>query len=111
MFGGFDNNAALQGVIGLRVGTSEKTKHIATIWGMFVSRNMRGTGLAKGLLQMALTEAATTVASVRLSVVTSNEPARRLYERAGFKAWAVDARALCINGVFADELLMRLDFD
>lgn len=111
IFGGYDSTGKLQGVIGLRTGAAQRTMHIATIWGMYVSPDMRGTGIAKDLLQTAVTEARNSCTTVRLSVVTSNEPAKRLYERAGFKTWAVDTRALCVDNVFFDELLMRLDFD
>ena len=94
----------------LKIEATSKIKHIATIWGMYVSSDNHGTGLAKGLVQAAVAEARSNCVTVRLSVVTSNEPAIRLYERAGFKTWTVDTNALYVNGAFLDEALMRVDF-
>ncbi|WP_265502893.1 GNAT family N-acetyltransferase [Paracoccus beibuensis] len=109
VFGGFRGDQALEGVIGVMKGQSEKVRHIATIWGMFVRPPARGTGLSSKLLQAAIDEASCDCRSIRLSVVATNEPARRLYQRAGFTEWAVDTAALFVNGSFHDEILMRLD--
>lgn len=110
VFGGYDASGKLCGVLGLRQETAPKIKHIATIWGVYVSPDGRGTGLASQLVQAAVAEARGSCAAVQLSVVTSNESAIRLYERSGFKLWAVDKNALRIDGIFHDEALMRLDF-
>ncbi|MBN7759548.1 GNAT family N-acetyltransferase [Nitratireductor aquibiodomus] len=77
---------------------------------MYVAPSGRGTGLAKNLLQAAINEAMVDCQSVLLSVTASNEAAKRLYQRAGFREWAVDRKALCVEGAFVDEVLMRLDF-
>lgn len=111
VLGGFDAEGALKGIVGLYQGTAPKLKHTVTIWGMYVSPDSRGMGLAKDLLKMAVAEARTDCQSIRLSVATSNDAAIRLYEHVGFKTWATDAKALYVNGVFVDEYLMRLDFD
>lgn len=110
VFGGFDAAGALQGIIGLRREKAAKIRHRASIWGMYVAPSGRGTGLAKNLLQAAISEAMVDCQSVRLSVTEANEAAKRLYQRAGFREWAVDRKALCVGGAFVDEVLMRLDF-
>ncbi len=110
VLGGYDGTEALRGVIGIRKATAPKVRHIATIWGMYVSPGSRGSGLGDRLVQAAIAEARASCTSVRLSVVTSNAAALRLYERAGFTIWAVDRGALCVDGVFLDEALMRRDF-
>ncbi len=107
---GFDAAGALQGIIGLRREKAAKIRHRASIWGMYVAPSGRGTGLAKNLLQAAINEAMVDCQSVLLSVTASNEAAKRLYQRAGFREWAVDRKALCVEGAFVDEVLMRLDF-
>jgi len=109
VFGGFMNNQTLQGVIGVTKGHSEKVRHIATIWGMFVRPAARGTGLSSKLLTSAIDEASRDCRSIRLSVVSTNETARRLYQQACFVEWAIDSSALCVNGSFHDEVLMRRD--
>jgi RimJ/RimL family protein N-acetyltransferase len=109
VFGGFSDDHALEGVIGILKGQSEKVRHIATIWGMFVRPSARGTGLSSQLLTAAIDEGFRDCRSIRLSVVSTNVAARRLYQRAGFAEWAVDRAALCVDGVFYDEILMRLE--
>ncbi|KKM25778.1 hypothetical protein LCGC14_1591530 [marine sediment metagenome] len=109
VFGGFGSERTLEGVTGLMKGQSEKVRHIATIWGMFVRPAARGTGLSSQLLRTAIDEAFGDRRSIRLSVVSVNETARRLYQRSGFVEWAIDRAALCVDGVFYDEVLMRLD--
>ncbi|PHI30661.1 GNAT family N-acetyltransferase [Budvicia aquatica] len=108
VFGGFDSENKLQGIIGISCSTTPKLRHVATIWGMYVRAEMRGTGLAKLLMKAAL-EAANSVSTVKLSVATTNYPAQALYRSFGFREWAIDVAALYVDGVFYDELLMRLD--
>lgn len=111
VFGGFDGDHALQGVIGVGKGQSAKVRHIATIWGMYVRPPARGTGLSETLLEAAIAEAFRDCRSIRLSVVSTNHAARRLYQQAGFKEWAVDSAALNVNGSFHDKVLMRRDLE
>lgn len=108
VFGGFDPHNTLQGMIGLSCSTSSKLSHIATIWGMYVRTEMRGSGLSSGLMEAAL-EAASSVRTVKLSVVTTNHAAYALYRSYGFTKWATDTAALYANGLFHDEYLMRRD--
>ncbi|MCG6113258.1 MAG: GNAT family N-acetyltransferase [Paracoccus sp.] len=109
VFGGFRGDHALEGVVGVMKGQSQKVRHIATIWGMYVCPTARGTGLSSILLKAAVDEASRDCRSIRLSVVSTNLAARRLYQRAGFTEWAVDTAALFVSGCFHDEVLMRLD--
>lgn len=109
VFGGFNTNGSLQGVCGIRKVKAAKIRHIATIWGMYVTPPSRGSDLARRLLDAAIREAIIDCRSIRLSVGASNEAARRLYQRSGFKEWALDSEALLVSGVFHDEVLMRYD--
>ncbi|SFD45872.1 Protein N-acetyltransferase, RimJ/RimL family [Sulfitobacter brevis] len=108
VIGGSCDGHALDGMIGVMMGQSEKVRHIATIWGMYVRPQARGTGLSSELLKTAIAEATPSCRTIHLSVVSTNEAARRLYQRAGFVEWAVDSEALFANGSFHDEILMRL---
>ena len=108
VFGGFDLHGRLQGMIGLSYSTSPKLSHVATIWGMYVRTGMRGSGLSSGLMEAAL-EAASSVKTVKLSVVTTNQAAYALYRSYGFTEWATDTAALYANGLFYDEYMMRRD--
>lgn len=111
VIGGFRDDGALEGMIGVMKGQREKVRHIATIWGMFVRPRARSTGLSSQLLKTAIAEASSDCRSIRLSVVSTNLAARRLYQRAGFSEWALDSASLFVNGTFHDEVLMRLDVE
>lgn len=106
VFGGFDSENTLQGVIGLRCESAPKLRHIATIWGMYVRADLRGSGLA-ALLMTAALEAAGPARTVKLAVVTTNQAACALYRAFGFITWATDTAALCVDDVFYDEFLMK----
>lgn len=108
VFGGFDLQNTLQGMIGVSSSTALKLRHVATIWGMYVCAEMRGTGLSKSLMAAAI-EASSGAKTIKLSVITTNHAAQTLYRSFGFREWATDIAALCVDGVFYDELLMRLD--
>ncbi len=84
-------------------------RHIATIWGVYVRPEGRGTGLSRSLMIAAIDEARQTCRSIRLTVASSNAAAIRLYESLGFKAWAIDTDALKVGEIYHDEILMRLD--
>lgn len=107
VWGGWaDGHADLAGVAGLMVPTSAKLRHIGTLWGMFVRPAARGQGLGALLVQRVIDEAAGRVEELRLTVVTTNEAAVRLYTRLGFEQYALDPRALKIDGRYYDEILM-----
>lgn len=108
VFGGFDVNNTLQGMIGVSSSSLMKLSHVANIWGMYVRAEKRGSGLSAGLMDAAL-KAASSAKTVKLSVVTTNRAAYALYRSFGFNEWATDTAALCVEGVFHDEFLMRRD--
>ena len=87
VFGGFAEDGALAGVVAVARSKGAKMRHIASIWGMYVRQEARGTGLSRLLMDAAVEEAKTTCRSIRLCVVSSNDAAIRLYESFGFRAW------------------------
>ena len=109
VFGGFDENDALSGVVGITHSQAIKTRHNAFLWGMYVRPAARATGLSRRLLDAATQEALLHCRSIRLAVVATNQAAQRLYAAAGFRAWATDQGALMVNDVLYDEIMMRLD--
>ncbi|OON40247.1 hypothetical protein BTJ39_10155 [Izhakiella australiensis] len=110
VFAGYDSENRLQGIIGLNVSPSPKMRHITHLWGMYVRAEMRGSGLSRELVAAAI-QAAHGSKTIKLSVGASNHAAQALYRSSGFKVWATDSAALCRDGVYLDELLMRLDLD
>ncbi|KAA5608292.1 GNAT family N-acetyltransferase [Rhodovastum atsumiense] len=99
---------ALMGVVGFLVPETAKMRHKGVLWGMFVRPDARGTGLATALVVRVLEHAAQVVEEVRLTVVTSNTAAVRLYTRAGFEQYGLERRALKVGGRYYDELLMAV---
>jgi ribosomal protein S18 acetylase RimI-like enzyme len=107
VLGGYDNDC-LQGVIGLYVPGRIKQRHKGTVWGMYVREQARRRGLGAALLARLLREARSVVEEVRLTVVTTNTSAIRLYQRAGFQPYGVERRALKVSESYHDEMLMTL---
>jgi RimJ/RimL family protein N-acetyltransferase len=108
VFGAWQDVSTLVGVAGLHVSEQGKSSHKAQLWGMFVSREARRAGLASALLGQLTRHAAGAIEEIRLSVVTTNAEAVRLYARAGFSVYGLERRALKIDGRYYDELLMSL---
>ena len=109
VLGGFDDSGKLRGVIGFSQGEAAKTRHITTIWGMYVAGAARGTGLASRLLDTAIARSLPHSRSIRLAVAATNTTARRLYERKGFSQWALEHGAFLVDGKLQDLVWMRLD--
>jgi GNAT superfamily N-acetyltransferase len=109
VFGGFAGNE-LVGIAGFLSGTSPKSRHKGTLWGVYVAPSQRGCGLARRLVEAVIAHAAQHVVVLNANVVTSNATARTLYERLGFRCYGTEEKALCIDGVFRDEALLVLDF-
>lgn len=102
---------ALVGNAGFYAESGLKEVHRGHVWGVFVRPSHRGKGVAHALMQDIITHARQHVLQLELSVVTSNETARALYERLGFSTYGTVPRALKVNGHYFYEHLMvkRLD--
>ncbi len=68
----------------------------------------RRSGLAAALLEALIHTAEGTFEAIRATVVASNDAAFRLYDKAGFRTFGCEPRALKVSGRYYDELLMRL---
>lgn len=107
VIGAFDGQA-LVGVIGFVRDSGDKSRHKGFIWGMYVVPDCRGKGIGRALFSAAMTRAEEMngLSRVRLSVVTSNFSAIRLYEQFGFVRYGEELEALCVDGVFHSEYHM-----
>jgi RimJ/RimL family protein N-acetyltransferase len=110
VFGAFEAGV-LVGMVGLYRVERVKRSHKAGIWGMFVDPRHRGTGAGRLLLEEAIGTAKTMpgVRSVNLSVITSNQAARRLYLSAGFRPYGLEPDSLQVGGEYYEEEHMVLD--
>ncbi|WP_223589253.1 GNAT family N-acetyltransferase [Neobacillus bataviensis] len=104
-FGAFENGE-LVGVVTLLQEQAEKIKHRANIYAMYVTPSKRGTGVGEALMTEAIKKAKSVEAieKINLSVIASNEKAKKLYTKLGFKEYGYEEKAMKINGVYyADE--------
>jgi ribosomal protein S18 acetylase RimI-like enzyme len=108
VFGAWRDVSTFVGVAGLHVSAQGKSSHKAELWGVFVSPEARRTGLATRLLAHLKAHAPKAVEEIRLSVVTANADAVRLYARAGFSVYGLERGALKVDGRYYDQLLMSL---
>ncbi|SAK91293.1 acetyltransferase [Caballeronia arationis] len=110
VFGGWLGDGTLAGIAGLLVPAGAKLRHKGTLWGMYVRPAARGTGMAAAIVERVLDHARGVVEEVQLVVAPDNEAAIRLYRAAGFEQFAREPRALKIDGIYHDSLLMTLPF-
>jgi ribosomal protein S18 acetylase RimI-like enzyme len=108
---GAEDGDRLLGVAGFQFHEGEKKRHRGTLWGMYVRDEARGTGVARRLVDGILEHARERVEEIGLSVWSDNPAAIALYKSAGFVVTALDARAIKIDGVYYDHLLMLKRFD
>ncbi len=101
---------SLSGMLVLIPETAEKMKHKASIFGMYVTPEHRGNGFARALLEKALLQAGNlkSIEQVNLTVVTTNDSAKRLYSSIGFHSYGTEKRAIKYKGEYFDEEYMVL---
>lgn len=107
------DDARLVAMAGLWRADRAKTRHRASLWGMFVHADHRGHGLGRALVEAIVDHAAnaTDLSAVTLAVTTVNTPAFHLYIALGFRPYGLDPDALRIDGASYDEVLMSWDAD
>lgn len=109
-FGAMEDNE-LVGVVTLMLEQSNKTKHRGNIFGMYVLPNRRDKGIGKELLKAAIAKAKeNAIEQIYLTVMSSNHPAKKLYQSLGFETYGIDKKALVVNETYYDEELMVLYF-
>jgi RimJ/RimL family protein N-acetyltransferase len=107
--GVFDDRK-LVGIVTFMRETSAKTAHKGNIYGMFILPEKRGQDLGKSLLLELISKAkdCNGLEQLNLTVVSDNEPAKKLYKHIGFEVYGVEKNALKFNGNYFDEDLMVL---
>jgi ribosomal protein S18 acetylase RimI-like enzyme len=81
--------------------------HVLGIVGLAVDPGARGRGVATALLAAAERYARERGGSkLSLRVLGTNEPALRLYERAGFRPEGTLRAEFCIQGRYVDDIIM-----
>jgi RimJ/RimL family protein N-acetyltransferase len=108
-YGAF-KDTKLVGVLTLVREQKMKLKHRANIVAMYVKPEERGNGTGKALMKKAIQKVKNMegVEQLYLTVVTSNEAAKKLYSSMGFEVFGKEERALKINDTYYDEDWMVL---
>jgi ribosomal protein S18 acetylase RimI-like enzyme len=110
VLGAWSEKNELVGMIGFYRESGAKFRHKGVLWGMYVTPSHQGLGIGKALLQAAIAQVNKIqgVEKVQLSVVTSNLPAKRLYQQYGFEGYGLEKNAFKWNDQYWDEELMFL---
>lgn len=110
VLGALEDRNLLVGIVTFMRESSPKTAHKGNVYGMFVEPEMQGRGLGKSLLLELIRKAKNCngLEQINLTVVSSNEPAKKLYKSIGFQVYGVEKNALKFSGEYFDEDLMVL---
>jgi len=106
--GAFDRAGRLVGAAGLRFESRERTRHKATLFGMYVGADARGGGMGRALTMAALDQARSRpdVGIVQLTVSEGNQAALALYEGCGFRRFGIEPFAVALGGSFVSKVHM-----
>ena len=87
-----------------------KICHKGDVFGMYVKPEYRRKGLGKSLMNELIKEAKKCdgLEQIRLTVVSNNTSAKKLYQSLGFEIYGVEKNALKFNHQYFDEDLMVL---
>lgn len=98
----------LVGTAALSLDSGRKVRHRGYLVGVYVAPAARGAGAGRALIAAVIAAARGQVEELVLSVAIGNAAAIALYLACGFRAYAVDADAIRVDGVPVDDVLMRL---
>src|ERR1041384_1466143 len=102
----------LIGMTGIARGGSPKTRHAATVWGVYVTPQWRGLHIAEELIRSCLDWAkARRIVIAKLGVAATNTSAIRCYERCGFQITGTEPRAVFYDGKYYDFYMMSCSLD
>jgi ribosomal protein S18 acetylase RimI-like enzyme len=81
-----------------------KTEHKGHVFGMYVTPNARGKGVAKALLQTLIERAKTypKIKKLNLSVMMTQRVAKKLYTSLGFETYGFERKALKLGEAYID---------
>ena len=103
----------LVGMAGAHWSSKAKLRHVAEVYGVYVSPEMRGRGIASALLRRLLEELRTLrqIEKVSLTVNSESIAAVRLYEKLGFEIVGAARRELKAAGRYYDLHYMEHHFE
>jgi len=106
IFAIFDEDKVI-GCAGLDTSSMERFKHNAKLWGMYVSEEYRGKGLAFKLIEELVNYAKNNgITQIHLSCIKENLAAFKFYEKLGFEIYGIMPKAVKIGDKYCDDCLM-----
>lgn len=91
------------------IDTKDKVlSHVGRL-GISVSKELRGEGVGKMLIENVINEAKKSIPGLRiinLEVFANNPMAKELYKKVGFKEWGTLPKAIFYKGEYVDEISM-----
>jgi len=108
VFGAFQNSHLI-GTASFTQLSGQKDSHKGLLRAMYVRPTHRRSGAGRQLVQAVIETARQKVEQIQLSVVSTNQPALRLYQTLGFRQYGLEKNALKHHGTYSDEILMSLD--
>ncbi|UII54494.1 GNAT family N-acetyltransferase [Cytobacillus spongiae] len=110
VLGSFDSNGFLVGTVTFMREDQPRTAHKGNIFAMYVSPENRGKGIGKSLLVELIKHASILdgLELINLTVVSTNDSAKKLYETIGFNVYGTERKAFIHEGQYYDEDLMVL---
>lgn len=102
----------LVGTMTLAAEQAPKLKHRINLFAVYVTPKVRGQKVGAKLLQDVISFAKqwSGIEKINLTVVSSNEPAIRLYKQLGFVSFGVEQNAMKSGSSYVDEVYMHLLF-
>ena len=102
-------------LVGMMTLSSEgaiKLRHRVNLFAVYVTPKVRGQKVGMKLLQKIIDFAKQLpyVEKINLTVVETNVPAIRLYEKAGFQKFGLEKHAMKTGNTYVDEIYMCLDW-
>lgn len=99
---------ALAGIASLKHDDSDKIRHRANLWGVYILPQARGQGAARQLIAALIDHAARVPQLRQLTLVVSctNAAAVRLYSSLGFIMTGMERDSIFVDGAYHDELRM-----
>jgi RimJ/RimL family protein N-acetyltransferase len=108
IIGAFAPDGELAGMAGFSRSPRLKSRHKATIWGVYVRPQYRGSGVARAIFSELLKRAQGLpgLEQITLTVSTDQIAAHCLYLSLGFEQFGHERHALIVDGKYVDEYHM-----
>ena len=90
-----------------------KAFHKGTVWSVFVRESHQGKGIGRMLMEGIISEAKKMAGleSILIGVSSNNPKAINLYRNLGFIDYGCEPNCLKHDGIYVDEILMRMAVD